>query len=444
MIALLLSLGGALGGWNSRAEAKVLERFQDASDSTGTWSGLGVDSSETVAADRDTPVASSAPVPSGPLRIPSRIRVVLQEGLSQATIGFSGVFTLEGKTFSGPKLELASPQLAKSGLPLASDGSLLLEPATDASWYQIGRRTYRGALRIRNLAGRLALIGELDLEDYLLGVVPGEIGRKLDPLLLEAVKAQAVVARTYAVRGIGQYGNKPWDLRDDVRDQVYEGMAGEDPLCARAVRETRGLVLLDDQNRIVDAFYHSTSGGATADIAAVWPGKPVRSYLRGVADTAPDGRAWGAWAPAAAWTETWPAKSLHAAVRRDLKEALGSPCDPGEVVSLSLSGRDASDRARTLVVKGRKKTCEVPSDRIRWALKRPGGAGILRSCRFLLDLRDGHYIARGTGNGHGVGLSQTGALGRARAGQDLSTILLSYYPGTRLVRAPHTTGNTTP
>ena len=94
-------------------------------------------------------------------------------------------------------------------------------------------------------------------------------------------------------------------------------------------------------------------------------------------------------------------------------------------------------------MRGKKGVCEVAGDRIRWALKRPGAKGILRSTRFLLETSAGRYVARGTGNGHGVGLSQTGALGRARAGQTCETILTSYYPGTVLSQAA-TARNATP
>ena len=392
-------------GWDAGSEAASLER-----PSAAVASESGSDASSAV------------------------VRVVLREGASSLDLSISGLFRTGGEAVSARTISVKEGDVAATGLALQSDGSLLLSPVDPESFFRVGTRTYRGSVRILPHGRGCTAINELPLEDYLLGVVPGEIGRHLDPRTLEAVKAQAVVARTYAVRAMGQNASKPWDLHDDVRDQVYEGRGGEDALCSKAVRATRGRILTDASGRPVDAYYHSTSGGATADIAEVWPGKSVRSYLRGIDDTAPDGRAWGVWSPSASWTESWPAKSLHASVRRDLREAIGKPCDPGEVVELSLSGRDPSGRARKLVVRGKKGSCEVVGDRIRWALKRPGGKGILRSTRFVLESSAGRYVARGTGNGHGVGLSQTGSLGRARAGQTCETILTSYYPGTVLSR----------
>jgi len=301
----------------------------------------------------------------------------------------------------------------------------------------LGSRCFRGNARLVPSGTGVAVVDVVDLEDYLLGVVPGEIGRKLDPRFLEAAKAQAVVARTYSLRALGQYGNKPWDLRDDVRDQVYDGAQGEDSLCSGAVRATAGQILVDSLGRPVDAYYHSGSGGHTADIAEVWPSKTIQPYLRGVPDTAPDGRAWGGAAPTGAWTETWTARELHACVRQNLSEAMCRKVDPGEVVSLRLEGRDSSGRCRKLVVVARNGTFEVEADRIRWALRRTAkGNPILRSTRFELRTEGTRYIAEGTGNGHGVGLSQNGAMGRSYAGQNCRQILLSYYPGTTLRNIP--------
>jgi len=425
----LLGLLAALSGWDSGAEAAALQRH-------GTEPAPAMD---TVATDTVSP--GPPPTISGPSR---RVRIALREGASQLEIRLVGAFLVAGRPFADRTVVVQRSDLSASGLPLESDGSILIVPVSEASSFHLGKRSYRGSLRVRTVDRSLAAVNELALEDYLKGVVPGEIGRKLDPRMLEAVKAQAVVARTYAIRALGQYGAKPWDLRDDVRDQMYEGRGGEDPLCTRAVHETTGRILVDRAGKPVDAYYHSTSGGSTADIASVWPGKTVRPYLRGIDDTAPDGRAWGAFSPSASWTETWTEKSLHETVRANLREAMGKPCDPGEVKSLSIAGYDASSRVRKLVVTGRKGACEVAGDRVRWALRRPAGAGILRSARFTLEHAGNRYVARGTGNGHGVGMSQTGALGRARAGQKHDTILQTYYPGTVLTATGIPDGSNTP
>lgn len=425
-LAALLSVASSAAGWDAGSEAAKLSR--------DTAPATAPDPATSRSVPSGTPAPARAALPDASSQPSRTVRVVLREGAGDLDVVLAGRFANGSRNLSDRTVSVHKGNLRAADLETGSDGSALLVPLDGTSWFRLGARSYRGSLRILPQGRGCSAVNELPLEDYLAGVVPGEIGRRLDARVLEAVKAQAVVARTYAIRAMGQYGSRPWDLRDDVRDQVYEGRAGEDPLCTRAVLATAGLVLLDAAGRPVDAYYHSTSGGATADIAEVWPGKNVRSYLRGVEDTAPDGRAWGAWSPSASWSETWSAFALHAAVRRDLAEAAGRPCDPGEVVALSVSGYDPSGRARKLVVRGKRGSCEVVGDRIRWALRRPGGKGILRSTRFVLERRDASYVARGTGNGHGVGMSQTGALGRARAGQNCETILSSYYPGTVLAR----------
>lgn len=444
MIAALLLVASTLHAWDAATEAAALDRMS--APGPGPGSSTSVTDSVRIVPDPPgaEPASSMVAVPPPATASPRIVRVVLQEGVSSVQLRLVGPFRAALELVSDRVLTLKRRGLGDAGVPLGADGALFLEPAGTTSHFAIGNRRYRGAVRILDFAQGLAVVNEVAMEDYLLGVVPGEIGRKLDPRLLEAVKAQAVVARTYAARGLGQYGGKPWDLRDDVRDQVYEGLAGEDPLCTKAVLETRDRILLDPLGKPVDAYYHSTSGGATADIRDVWPGKASRSYLHGIDDTAPDGSAWGSYSPSAAWVETWSEKVLHAAVRRDLPSALAKPCDPGEVRSLRLSGHDNSGRARKLLVEGAKATCEVVADRIRWALRRPDGKSILRSARFSLQRRDGTYVAKGTGNGHGVGLSQTGALARARSGQRFESILLSYYPGTSLSTAGPLQGSSRP
>jgi len=436
VILEILLLAPALWAWDAGSEAAALERHS---------AGGVVESARAQVLAESVAVAPRAVAPrTSSLESDRIVRIALRDGVAKLEVQLEGAFIAGGKPIANRTISVSKDRLDESGIPLEPDGSLLISPIATLSAFRIGTHTYRGALRVRSIDRSLAAINEISLEDYVKGVVPGEIGRKLDPRLLEAVKAQAIVARTYAVRAQGQYGSKPWDLRDDTRDQMYEGRSGEDPLCTRASSETRGQILTDRSGKPIDAYYHSTSGGATADISEVWPGKTVRPYLRGVEDTAPDGRAWGAFAPSASWTETWPEKVLLASVRRDLPSALAKPCDPGEVHSLSIEGHDGSGRARKLVVRGKKGVCEAVGDRIRWALKRPGGKGILRSARFSLEHVDSRYVARGTGNGHGVGLSQTGAIGRARAGQRVDFILTSYYPGTVLAQVVGSTGSLDP
>jgi stage II sporulation protein D len=379
--------------------------------------------------------APAAPRPSAPFATGRLIRVALDEGKAAVTCDLRGAwFSPSGQKLTGKATARLDPQgvvveTMTAKVDLGSGGVL----RSDAGTFCFGPKCFRGQVRFERLGNGIALVNQLSLEDYLIGVVPGEIGRRLDPRFAEAIRAQAIVARTYTLRSLGQYTGKPWDVRDDVRDQVYDGLKGEDPLCTGGVRSTTGQILTDASGRPIDAYYHSTSGGHTADIRDVWPGKAPQPYLSGVYDTAPDGRSWGGAALVSEWAERWPVDQLHEAVRRDLSEALGRKVDPGPVKALRLEGRDPSGRARKLVVEAENGIFEVPSDRIRWALRRTAkGRPILRSTRFELEVVNGEYLAEGTGYGHGVGMSQNGAMGRAFAGQTYNQILSAYYPGTVL------------
>ncbi len=137
----------------------------------------------------------------------------------------------------------------------------------------------RGGLVVRVDAKGVALINVLPIEEYLRGVVPAEMGPRAFPAL-EALKAQAVAARTYAVAHLGEFASLGYDICATTACQVYQGVGVEHPLTDRAVAETSGLVLTFE-GRPIDAMYHSTCGGHTEDAAALLPERAA-PYLRGV------------------------------------------------------------------------------------------------------------------------------------------------------------------
>jgi len=139
---------------------------------------------------------------------------------------------------------------------------------------------YRGRILLYlNDRGKLNLINEVSLEDYLRGVVPREMG-PVAYSSLEALKAQTVAARTYTVRNLGEFDAEGYDICATPRCQVFGGMAAEHPLSDRAVRETAGEVLVHE-GEIVDALYSSSCGGHTEDVEVIFPLKN-HAYLRGV------------------------------------------------------------------------------------------------------------------------------------------------------------------
>jgi stage II sporulation protein D len=162
---------------------------------------------------------------------------------------------------------------------IESAAEILLTPAGEWPTAVEGRR-YRGRFRLRYLRGEALLVNELGMEDYLRGVVPVEMGPYQFPEL-EALKAQAVAARTYAVAHLGDHDDEGWDICDTPACQAYHGADAEHRLSDRAVAETRGLIA-SFGGRPIDAMYTSTCGGHTEDAAALFPDR-AQPYLSGVA-----------------------------------------------------------------------------------------------------------------------------------------------------------------
>jgi stage II sporulation protein D len=195
--------------------------------------------------------------------------------------GFPGSFAVQEPS-SGPKGRL---RLIESGDELAI---ATVVPAVDSDRLSADASAYRGVIEVRPAdGGALTVVNVAGLQDYLKGVVPNELSPQVFPEI-EALKAQAVAARTYAIRNRGQFAAQGYDLCATPTCQVYRGFSSEDPLSSRAVDETRGQVATYEAQPI-NALYTSTCGGHTEDGANVFEtGAP---YLRGVA-CAPERESW--------------------------------------------------------------------------------------------------------------------------------------------------------
>ena len=142
----------------------------------------------------------------------------------------------------------------------------------------LDKQPYRTSARLFiNPRGLLNVINELNLEDYLLGVVPAEMGPTIYDEV-EALKAQAVAARTYAIRNLRQFESEGYDICPGPACQAYKGFSAEHELSTRAVRETAGLIATY-QGKPIDALYSATCGGETSDVGTMFPGRN-EPYLR--------------------------------------------------------------------------------------------------------------------------------------------------------------------
>ncbi len=322
--------------------------------------------------------------------------------------------------------------LASAGdLNLAAAPALRFEPAGSEPLTLDGA-PYRGTIEIFAVENSVMnAVNELPLEEYLLGVVPIEIGPRGDEEYA-AVAAQAVAARTYAVAHLRAREEMGFDVFGSVEDQAYGGMAAERPESTRAVTETAGRILMYD-GLPIRAMYHSTCGGRTSPVEEVLD-RASAPYLRSVSDRSPDGTDYCAASPRYRWVETVRTADLNGRVRHEMERIFGASADQiGEVTGLRIAERTPSGRVRALAIRGSNSEFMVERLDIRFALRDDEGR-ILGSTDFDIVTRDdGAIELHGRGYGHGSGMCQWGAIGRALAGQRWETILATYYPGAKLV-----------
>lgn len=247
------------------------------------------------------------------------------------------------------------------------------------------------------------MIDSVPLEKYVASVLAGEVSPSWP---LEALKAQAIAARTFALLRMKERSNRPYHVQNSVMDQVFKTKPSE--IFIRAARESAGLVLTNDKH-LAETSFHSTCGGKTTDSKSVWG----RSYphLRG----APCGFCNAS--PTFNWTVEMALADLEAKFSQ-------------KISAIKILSRTADGRIDTLQVKGSKKQT-LSGQEFRMAL------GPMRMKSTLVDnisVANGKVIIKGHGFGHGVGMCQYGALGMAKRGKSYKEILKHYYPSTQLAQ----------
>ena len=314
-------------------------------------------------------------------------------------------------------------------------GPIRLLPLERGGRIWVDGREYRGVIDIVPEGGRLNIVNELDLENYLRGVVPVEIGR-LKASQNDAVKAQAVAARTYALANRGRRKTRGFDIYATVADQVYRGFEVETRLSDVAIAETHGVVA-SYKGRMISPFYSSTCGGRTENIHEAW-NSPAVSYLRSVKDES-RGVAFCAPSPVYRWTVEWDRGTLERILATTLPSRSRRVKGPVEIRGLRIRKRSKSGRVQELEIKTQQGNFRVKGDEVRRVLRRPGqGTPLLRSTLFSLKIykdRQGRLrriVASGGGFGHGIGLCQYGAIGMANRGYRFDQILRHYFRGTDL------------
>ena len=396
----------------------------------------------------ESPVVGPAPAPS-PSALAPEIRIGLVIGAPRVELaGDSGLAVLDADSVVAGAVPAGVAWTARPDGPRVAAGgqggwrlndqmALTFVPAAARGLVSVNGRPYRGRMTVIRDRTGVTVINTVGLEDYLSGVVPAEMGRR-DPSEAEALAAQAIISRTFAIRNLGKRAGEGFDLYATVVDQVYGGVTAENSLSTGAVQRTTGQVLTW-QGSPIDAFFFSTCGGRTAEGTEVYVGAN-RPYLKSIRDQDDSGQPWCRISPRYQWREEWSAEQLRGVLRQSLPAATGTPAEEaGTVSGVAVATRTGSDRVATVTVQLRRGPVDVRGPAVRQVLH-PPGEPLLRSAVFRLtevrtDGRLQRLIADGNGAGHGVGFCQWGAVGRARGGQDALTILTAYFPGTTVSRA---------
>jgi stage II sporulation protein D len=334
---------------------------------------------------------------------------------------------------SGPGLVLVRPD----GTRTERHAGISAVNVTEGRFAMVGGRRYRGRLNVVRDRTGLTLINRVPLESYLAGVLAQEMGSRR-PGEREALLAQAVVARTFALRNRGRWEAQGFDATADTRDQVYVGADGETAQVWDAVRATAGEVVRY-QGRVIEAYYHASCGGRTAPVEEVFRSAQRQPYLRSVSDRSRDGHAYCERSPRFQWREEWDAATLRAILTRTLTAVMPVSGDGLQAITdVQVVRTTASGRVAELRIVFARGDVRIAGADVRSVL-RPAPDRLLSSTGFrLLVTKDGprvgRLIAQGVGAGHGVGFCQWGAIGRAHAGQRYRDILATYFPGTTVGR----------
>jgi len=347
------------------------------------------------------------------------VRVAVIRNASEVSLKIKGHYTI----YALPLLEQLGErtEFLKVDVKPTNSGILIgLEPFNvygvriktngEANTY-INDRRFRGDIDIiRTEETKLLVINHIGIEDYLSGVLYHEVSH-LWPT--EALKAQAIASRTFAVYKTIESIGKDYDLTNDVYSQVYGGRTSERRRTNRAVKETAGKILIY-RNKVLPAYFHATCGGHTEDASLLWDvdipplkGKPCNYCGQ---------------SPHFKWTANIPLADIE-------KRLNDNSYKIKDIQDIKISSRDISGRVDSVNVISSIGTENIPANKFRLAI----GPNLLRSANFEVVIRGRAALFNGRGWGHGVGMCQWGAYYMSRKGFSCDEILRFYYPGATIV-----------
>ncbi len=374
------------------------------------------------------------------------IRILLSTIADKDSLTFNGTYILhseEARYEFGERNKIMYINPLNDGLQLYNENRnllyrdyfpIMLEPMGPDSRFLFHGEEYGGSVYFQPAANdAVMLINKIMLEEYLKGVVPAEIPT-LKEADFEAMKAQAICARTYALQRMENNRDLLYDVKSTVSDQVYSGFARHSRFADQAIAETKGVVLTYN-DRPATVYYHSTCGGRLERAENLWPDKQL-PYLEGGIDAVSAIYSCSA-SPYFRWLETRSFSQLDSAFyqqynRRRLQETVTDTLKLN--FHLNILKRNSTGRVSELEIAYADTTVILSGYEIRRFFTNSEGKMLPSNLFYLTQPDDSTLVIHGGGYGHGVGMCQYGALNMARRGLKHYHILGKYYPGTKLFR----------
>ncbi|MEM8672452.1 MAG: SpoIID/LytB domain-containing protein [Cyanobacteria bacterium P01_G01_bin.67] len=337
------------------------------------------------------------------------LRVAIKKEVSNIKVGSSTTAII--KDAAGKQLGQLTPMSAMAAKlngnrisinERVGAGELIIEPQ-DNGYVWIGDRWYRGTTHLIRRNNNITAINHVDLEEYLYSVVGAEA---VSSWPIEALKAQAVAARSYALYKRSTESNSLYDVDTTIGTQVYKGLDSEYTTTHEAVNSTLGQIMTYN-NQVILAAFHSSSGGHTENVEDVWT-SPL-PYLRAVVDYDHE-------SPVFEWQQVIPVSKIRSLV-----------AGIGNVKGLQPAEMTPRGRVITMKVTGDRGTTTVSGKKLRKVLE-------LRSTLFRVSTDGENLHIKGRGFGHGLGLSQWGAYYLAKQGVNYHQILAHYYQSASLAK----------
>ncbi|MEW6606486.1 MAG: SpoIID/LytB domain-containing protein [bacterium] len=283
-------------------------------------------------------------------------------------------------------------------------GSIRVRPIVGANILVNGNK-YRGEIEIGTGRDGIKVINVVDLEEYLYGVIKPEM---TDKAPIEALKAQAIIARTFAIDNLKKHEEEGYNLCSKIHCQVYKGMDVESEKTINAVDSTQGQILTFEGD-VASTFYHAWCGGITASAQSVW-GQDI-PYLQEVYDPFCRKSNKG-------WDVTFSLSEIKDILNRN-------GFNISNISSISASSNTNGGRVKEVIIKNGNGELTISSSKFRLIM----GSDKIWSTIFTIRTNGDKVTFQGIGKGHGVGLCQQGAVSMAELGYNYKQILGFYYPG---------------